>query len=353
MNKLDDAGKNQSEENRHARGGHARAEALTQQQRSEIARKASLARWDADVPQATHEGELTVGNAKFRAAVLANGKRLLSQGTFFRALGRARSPKAGTGALSTVDGLPFFLQAEQLKPFISDELRVSTTPILFRSTEGRRAVGYDAELLPKVCEVYLKLRDQSLASSGKVPPRYAHIITACDILMRGLATIGIIALVDEATGYQETRDRLALQAILDRFLRKELAAWAKRFPDEFYQEIFRLRNWRWKGMAVNRPQVVAHYTKDIVYARLAPGILRELEARTPRDSHGKRRTRLHQWLTDDVGHPALAQHLYATIGLMRASDSWAGFMKILDRAYPRYGTTLSLPFMRDDEPSAL
>jgi hypothetical protein len=62
--------------------------------------------------------------------------------------------------------------------------------------------------------------------------------------MRGLAHVGIIALVDEATGYQDVRDRLALQAILDAYLRKELAAWAKRFPEEFYRQIFRLRDWQ-------------------------------------------------------------------------------------------------------------
>jgi len=123
-----------------------------------------------------------------------------------------------------------------------------------------------------------------------------------------------VALVDEATGYQEIRDRLALQAILDRFLRKELAAWAKRFPDEFYQQIFRLRGWNWKGMRVNRPQVVANYTKDFVYERLAPSILKELEARNPKDDGNDRRAKHHQWFTEDVGHPALAQHLYASSG---------------------------------------
>jgi hypothetical protein len=165
--------------------------------------------------------------------------------------------------------------------------------------------------------------------------------------MRGLAHVGIIALVDEATGYQEIRDRLALQAILDRFLRKELAAWAKRFPDEFYQEIFRLRGWQWRGMKVNRPQVVSHYTKDIVYARLAPGILRELETKNPVTEKGRREARHHQWLTEDVGHPALVQRLYSAIALMRASGSWSEFKRLLDRAYPRYNESLSLPFMLD------
>lgn len=330
-----------------AKGGHARAQALSPEERREIARKAADARWNADVPQAGHEGEVTIGGATMKAAVLPNGKRLLNQGTFLLAIGRSRTPKAGTGALSNVDGLPFFLQAEQLKPFISDDLRESTTPIFFRGLTGKKAVGYDAQLLPQVCEVYLKLRDAYRAEKKEIPRQYEHIVQACDALMRGLAHVGIVALVDEATGYQEVRDKKALEAILDQFLRKEFAAWAKRFPDEFYQQIFRLRGWQWRGMNVNRPQIVAHYTNDIVWSRLAPGILKELEARNPKNEKGVRKGRHHQLLTEDVGHPALAQHLYAAIGLMRASQNWKSFMTMLDAAFPKYGDNYRLPFMLD------
>jgi len=325
----------EKDQNPKARGGHARADALSAKERSDSARRAALARWGTDLPTASHDGPLTIAGRTIMAAVLPNGKRLLAQGTFLRALGRSRTPKAGTGGLSTVDGLPFFLQAEQLRPFITDELRLSTTPIQFRLTSGQKSLGYDANLLPLVCEVYLNLRD-ALANEGKpVPRNYSHIVSACDALTRGFARVGLAALIDEATGYQEVRDRKALQAILDKFLRKEFAAWSKRFPDEFYREIFRLRQWEWKGMKVNRPQVVARYTTDLVYSRLAPGVLRELEARNPRDEKGKRRTKHHQWLTEEVGHPALAQHLYAVIGLMRLSDSWGQLKDMIDRAYPK------------------
>src|SRR2546425_879374 len=52
----------------------------------------------------------------------------------------------------------------------------------------------------------------------------------------------------------------ALQAVLEQYLCKELAVWVKVFPDEFYEQIYRLRNWEWKGISVNRAQVVAFYT---------------------------------------------------------------------------------------------
>jgi len=341
-------------EKRGAKGGKARAENLTSEQRRDIARHAALARWDSSVPQASHEGILKIGGKEISAAVLPTGQRLITQGTFLRALGRSRSPKAGTGILSTVDGLPFFLQAEVLKPYISEELRMSTTPLFFRTKEGKKSVGYDAEVLPMVCEVYLKFRDACLqqkeGKDAKIPTQYQHIIIACDVLMRGLAHVGIIALVDEATGFQDFRAKEALQAILDRYLRKEFAAWAKRFPDEFYQQIFRLKGWTWKGMQKNRPQVVANYTKDLVYERLAPGILKELETRNPVDEKGKRRHKHHQWLTEDVGHPALAQHLYAVIAFMRVAPDrgWERFKRTLDLAFPKKGDTLSFEFMNAD-----
>jgi len=177
-----------------------------------------------------------------------------------------------------------------------------------------------------VCEIYLKYRDDCLAKDGRLPSTHEHIIRACDAVMRGLARVGIVALVDEATGYQEVRDKKALQSILDAFLRKELAAWALRFPKEFYEQIFRLRGWNWESISSKRPRIVGKITKDIVYARLAPGIVKELESKNPADEKGYRKARHHQWLTDDVGNPALAQHLHTVVTLMKLSDSWINSM---------------------------
>jgi hypothetical protein len=318
-----------------AKGGLARAQALSPEQRKDIARKAALSRWDTNIPTAEYEGEFKIGNLVIDAAVLPNGKRLITQTTFLKALGRSTQPRAGTGILSTLDGLPSFLQAEVLKPFISEDLMQSTTPIFYRTKAGGRAVGYDAELLPSVAEVYLKLRDSSLDEKGELPRRYRDSIAACDVLIRGLAHVGIVALVDEATGYQEVRVRQALQAILDKFLEKEFAAWAKRFPDEFYKEMFRLRGWDWQSLKARRPQLVGLLTNDVVYNRLAPGLLDELKERNPRDERGKRQAKHHQWLTVDIGHPALAQHLHAVIALMRVSPDWKAFRVLLNQAFPK------------------
>ena len=164
-----------------AKGGKARAEALTKEERRSIAREAAMARWNRDLPRSQYPGEIVINGRNIACAVLETGKRLITQETFLDAIGRAKKAKAGTGSFTKVDGMPPFLFAENLKPFISDELRESTTPIFFRNHKGIRAAGYDAMLLPMVCEVYLKLRDASLQETGKVPAAQKHIIESCDL----------------------------------------------------------------------------------------------------------------------------------------------------------------------------
>jgi hypothetical protein len=297
------------------------------------------------MPRATHEGPLRIGDIELKAAVLETGQRVLSQSDFMRALGRARQAKGREYYAGDVN-MPAFLTAQNLKPFIPEDLTVTSSQIVYKPLKGNKAYGYPAELLPKVCDVFWNADEAGVLTVGQ-----RHIADRAKILMRGLAHVGIIALVDEATGYQEVRDRLALQAILDRFLRKEFAAWAKRFPDEFYEEMFRLKGWQWRGMKINRPSIVGHYTNDLVYERLAPNILEELEKRNPKDEKGNRPAKHHQWLTEDIGHPALAQHLYAVIGFMRASTNWDQFHRMVQRAFPKKNTTMLLP-MADAEVEA-
>jgi hypothetical protein len=272
--------------------------------------------------------------------VLNTGQRVLTQSGFMRALGRARQAKGRQYYKGDVN-LPAFLTAQNLKPFISNVLEVTSSQIIFRpKTGGRPSFGYADDLLPEVCDVFIKAdRDGVLRHNQK------HIADTAHIIMKGLAHVGIAGLIDEATGYQEVRDRHALQAILDKFLRKELAAWAKRFPDEFYFHIARLRGWEWKGRKFNPPQVVAYYTNDFVYHRLAPHLVEELEKRNPLVD-GRRRAKHTQWLTEDVGNPALAQHLHAVIALMRASQSWDQLRSMLDAALPKQEETLKLPIFQ-------
>lgn len=294
------------------------------------------------VPKATHTGELIIGELVLPCAVLEDGTRVLSQRGVMRALGRKRGGSLWRRRTSAIIAggppLPLVISGKNLEPFISDSLKVvASKPKIYRGRDGGKANGLEATLLPDICEVWLKARDAKVLS-----PAQETIAATADILMRGLAHVGIIALIDEATGYQEIRSRHALEEILERYISKELLAWTKTFPDNFYKEMFRLRNWQYTPFSVARPSYVGTLTNDIVYARLAPGVLEELRRLTPKDSKGRRKHRFFRWLTEDVGHPRLREHLEATTALMRASCDWEGFHRLLQRAYPRINTNLEM-----------
>lgn len=331
------------------KGGYARSDALSSEEKKTIARNAAAARWGSDLPVAKYEGEFDLGGKSIGCAVLPNGKRLITQATFLRSLGRSRSPKAGTGVLSTVDGLPFFLQAEALKPFISDELKASTTPMFYRTKSGGKGVGYDALLLPQVAEVYLRFRDAMLKECGKVPSKYSHIVEAADILIRGLANVGIIALVDEATGYQKDRAKDALAKILEEFIVKELRPWIHTFPDEYYEQLFRLRGMQFPRDTVRRPRYFGLLTNNIVYRRLAPGVLEELKKVTPRRASGRYKHQLHRRLTDEVGHPKLREHLASVVTIMKLSKDYADFKRKLNQIHTAYGNTIEMQLENEPE----
>jgi len=282
---------------------------------------------------ATHEGILKIGANEFPVAVLEDGTRLLTGKGILAILGR---PYKG----QYKNELPAFIRGTNLVPFISDDVRSLLVPIEYKSSVGGRPIkGFKAELLPDICDIYIEARKRKILT-----PLQAPIAEKCEIIIRALAKTGITALIDEATGYQEIRDRKALQAILEKYLRKEFAAWAKRFPDEFYREMFRLRDWKWVGLSVKRPQVVGKYTNDIVYERLAPKILEELQKLNPKDDKGHRKAKHHQWLTEDIGNPALTQHIHAVIGFMRASNNWATFYRLINRAFPKKNQQLEFIF---------
>jgi hypothetical protein len=335
------------------KGGRARAEILPPERKSEIARAGAIARWSKELPQAEYEGEFSLGGMPFACAVLPNGTRIITQAAFLRALGRSRSPKAGTGVLSTIDELPFFLQAEALKPFISEDLAMSTNPIFYRTISGGRGVGYDARLLPQVAEVYLKFRDEMLRQESEIPTRYERMITAADILMRALANVGIIALVDEATGFQRDRAATALAEILEKFIAKELRPWVTTFPNEYYAQLFRLRGLDFPRDSVRRPRYFGHLTNDIIYSRLAPKVLEELKSATPRTPDGRHKHHLHRRLTEEYGHPKLREHLASVITAMQLSDDYDDFLRKLDKVKPRFGETLQLPFDGESPSSGL
>lgn len=325
-----------------ALGGQARAQKLTEEERKEIAREAAAARWNPDIPRAPHMGELEIGNKRIACAVLVDGRRVLTQETFLGAIGRAKKAKAGTGSTNMEAGLPPFLAAENLRPFISDELRQKCNPIVFRSPKGSKGFGYDAMLLPMVCEVYLQARED-----GELLPSQEHVARMCEVLMRGLARVGIIALVDEATGYQEQRAKDELRTILEAYVSEELRPWVRRFPEEFFRQIYRLHGWAYKPGNAKHTPLVGKLINKYVYAQLPPGVLEELQRLNPLNEKGRRRYKNHQFLTEETGNVHLDRQITSTTTLMRISATQEEFDANFEKAFPLSVPQPRLPLVVD------
>ena len=263
-----------------ARGGRARANKLSPSERSSIASAAAKARWtqvDDGLPKATHSGVLKIGDLNIPCAVLTDGRRMLST-RITTALGSRSGASKRLKRAAQQDGapLPIFLAPSNIKPFISRELMAGLLePEKYRSG-SRVVIGYEAKWLPEICDVWLQARE-----AGDLQTQQHDRAKNAEILIRGLAQIGIIALVDEATGYQEDRDKDELHRLLAVYLSEERLKWAKRFPDEFYRQIYRLRGWLWPT-GVRRTPYIGKITNLVVYEKLPPGVLTELQVRIRR-----------------------------------------------------------------------
>ena len=326
-----------------SRGGQARAKSLSPSERSAIARKAARERWSSQVLPAicgSADNPLSIGGVEIECYVLEDGTRVVTQRSFMRAIGR-KHRSGNVTAVGDEEALPPFLNARSLRNYVTDDLVSDSRPVTFTLPRGGRAKGYKAELLPVVCELYLRARQD-----GALPSNQEHIAAQAEILVRGLAQTGIIALVDEATGYQEIRARDALAKILESFVEKELQAWVRTFPDDFYKEIFRLRGLQYppKDGLGARPQYFGNLTNDVVYKRLAPGVLEELKRVQRKGKTGKPKDKLFQHLTQNTGYPKLREHLGSVVTLMKMSPDWDTFKLHLDRIHPKYDETIPLDY---------
>lgn len=270
------------------------------------------------------DGEIRIGDICIPCAVIEDGIRVISQRQTLIALGRSKQ-----GSSNDAIELPVILRANNLKPFIPDDL---TTPLNYIKYQpksgGKLANGVRAEVLPRICEVFINARN-----AGALKQSQIKTAEQCQILQNGFARIGITALVDEATGYQDIRAKNALVRILEKYLAPEIQKWTKTFPLDFYREIYRLKEWEWGESEVGKkpytPSIVGRYTDDLIYKRIAPGILDELRNKNP-----DKRVRHHQWFDPEHGHPKLKEHIAGIIALMRASDTWEQSKKLINKSFP-------------------
>ncbi|MEC5395320.1 P63C domain-containing protein [Bergeyella sp. RCAD1439] len=296
--------------------------------------------------KATHQGELDLNGFKISSAVLEDGTRVLVNRSLALAFGIKGSgnywakKKEQKGAL-----LPEYLSAKYLESYISSELMSKLSePIPYVNKQGVETEGVPAELLSDICDVYVKAGEKGAFKNNSEIAENAYKI------LLAFSKVGIIALVDEVTGYQHERENDELQKILHKYIAPELLPWQKRFPDVYYKELFRLNGWDYTVKGIQkRPGVIGKWTNTLIYSQLPQGVLVELKKITPKSADGNYTARFHQNLTLDIGEPNLTQQINQIVTLFQLSDNMKHMWQQFEKLKIRQSGQLELPFTFDEE----
>jgi hypothetical protein len=277
------------------------------------------------------DSPIRIGEIDIPCYVLENEKRVITQRGLLKALGMSVGSSGNRGG----DRLVKFLGQSRFNDYVSNELRMMTSyPIKFRASQGGGiAFGYEATILVDICDLVIQAK-----KDGKLLKMQEHIADRAELLIRAFAKTGIIALVDEATGFQVVRERDALKKFLEKFLQEERGKWVRTFPPEFFEAIFKMKGWTWKEANGGKtPRVVGHYINNFVYSRLAPKVLDELRVRNPKDDKGNRKGKHPQWINPDFGHPKLKEHLTVLTAFAKAAGyNWLNWERMVNRALPKF-----------------
>lgn len=281
-----------------------------------------------NIEELTHTGYIEIGEVKMYSLVTRSGKRLISAGDVFKAVGKSRRGNA------RVEGYPAFIGARNLIPFIDTELQKKMQPIKYRAKNGKISEAYDASIIPEVADLYIEAHDANVLTVAQ-----ESVYQRSLIIVRALAKLGITALIDEATGYQDDRESHALQKLLQAYISEDLMKWQRRFPIDFYREIYRLYDIPFDPKNPKRPQWIGNFTLKYVYGVFPEKVMDEIKKRNPKfETPRKTIYRGHkhfQHLTEEIGIPQLDDQLKKLIVVMRMSDNMNEFDQNFNKVFSK------------------
>lgn len=263
-----------------------------------------------NVYTATHQGILNLADVQLQSHVLDNGMRVFNQTELFKAFNRPRKGEV------RIEGLPSIVGAKNLGKYVNKEIKEILKPIHYIDTEGNLTGGYNAFVIPCVCDLYLMCED-----AGELRPNQVPIAKQAQKLIRALSKLGIIALIDEATGYQKAYKK-EYQYVVNLYVNDIFLPWKTRFHRVFFEQVYRLYNWNYNPYRMRHPQCLGHFINKYVYSYLPDGCLKALKTKNPKDENtGLRKRKHHQHLSKNIGLPHLEKHLLKLITIMELSST--------------------------------
>ncbi len=332
----DDRNETQPEnESIQSKGGKARSERLTDEEKTDIARRAAQARWGPKnedlgvIPDATHAGFLKIGEVEIECYNLKNGKRVIHKRGMAKALGM--KSEGGNAFMKTIT-------RKGVGSAITPELQSQIdNPLIFKPINGDPGHGYEATFLIDICTAIM-----DAAAARKLKPNQMHLALQAEIIVRSAAKVGITALVDEATGYISDKRKEEYRELFQEFIRNEYGKYEKEFPQKLFDMIYRLYGLKRSKVNPHRhPQFFGKFIRKYIYQPLANSngaILEMLDEKNPVVYvNGGRRYKMFQFLTEVVGMNALRAQFWQVVGIGGTCSTTQQFDRRFREAFPSPG----------------
>lgn len=289
--------------------------------------------------KATHgsdKTQLELGEIKIPCYVLSDGTRVFSGRGIQRALGATAT--SGTWLTKFVNESPI---TKHFKTGVLDQLN---TPIKFQRPQAGGSqsgtYGYEVTILIDICDSILEAN-----KTGEKVDR--DIVNNAQSIIRSVAKVGIIALVDEVTGYQYAREKNELQKILSAYIAEEILKWQLTFTSEFYKQIFRLWDIPFTPQYIKRkPSFIGKLTTKYIYDELPKGVIEKIKEKTPKTTGGNYKYRFHQSLTPEIGREHLKKQIIEVTTLMSIAQSKEVFQDLFKQ---KYNKTIQLDLEFEEE----
>lgn len=267
-------------------------------------------------------GVLRIAEVELPVYVLDDGRRVISR----------------TGATDVITGgrgggnLESYLNVESLKGYLPGGISEQWIEFAIPQVVNKTVLGMTAETFLDICTAYVRaLNDNALQTD-----RQRIIAAKAGMFLAACSKVGLVALIDEATGYQYERAEDALQFKIKLFLEEEMRKWESTFPDELWREFGRLT--QWQGPIHSRPRYWGRLVMELVYGYLDPDVAEWLRKNNPKPERGHNH---HQWLTSQYGLRRLTEHIWMVIGLAKGCQNLGELKQKMGQIYGRQPVQLT------------
>lgn len=273
------------------------------------------------LPRSIARGELALGEVRIECHVLDDEHRVIS----------ARGMVGALNGVGAKDGH----SERRIARILSENSGFELGPrIRFAIPGAPPGYGYPAEILPRLCSA---ITDRAL--EGKLHHKQVHVAAEARRIEKALMGVAIIALVDEATGYQKLRAPDTLSKLFAEYLLPKPGPWSRTIPEDLYVNIARLYRHQYTEGQAHRPHFFRSWTWRYVYGFLPGDVRSELQRLNPAPHAGS--SKHHQFLTPRT-REVLTAHLIRLTTVVRQSASADDFHMRFGAEFKGAGLQLSL-----------